>query len=308
VKETIKLSSGLYIFNDLTVDTTSDKAVEITENANVTIDIVGNVSLKSAGTAIYVPASSTLTINGVSETRNAERNGALYVEAKDGIREVPFNISEYIGCLKYTTKNPVIDGKIDAGEWDTYLPIRIKNGDHAKNMEWSGMSDLSAEVYTMIDDEFMYLGAVVKDDIHYDKDTPKRVCSNDSIQFAIATERRSGARNSEFGVGISNGEATLQRYTSQQINEGVVDVPFDERTEYAVKRYEDKKETVYEVKMKLSDIYDVVPDVKTLKNVAFALCVNDHDGVSRGWMEYTEGGIAGTKDSGLYMDLPVYGN
>ena len=84
VKETITLKSGLYIFNDLTVDTTSANAVVIEENANVTIDIVGDVSLKSAGTVISVPASSTLAINGVSETRNAERNGALYVEAKNG--------------------------------------------------------------------------------------------------------------------------------------------------------------------------------------------------------------------------------
>ena len=255
--------------------------------------------------------SRKIKISIPREDTNTDRismSGTIEVTSKGGGQIIPVNLSKYVGCIKYTTKTPVIDGKIETGEWATYLPMRVKNGEHAVSMEWNGLSDLSAEVYTMIDDEFMYLGAVVKDDIHYDKDTPKRVWSNDSIQFAVATERRSGARNSEFGVGISNGEVTLQRYTSQQINEGVVDVPFDERTEYAVKRYEDKKETVYEVKMKLSDIYDVVPDVKTLKNVAFALCVNDHDGVSRGWMEYTEGGIAGTKDSGLYMDLPVYGN
>lgn len=73
VKETITLESGLYIFNDLSVDTTSANAVVIADNSDVTIDIVGNVSLKSAGTAIYVPASSTLTINGaVTETRSAQ--------------------------------------------------------------------------------------------------------------------------------------------------------------------------------------------------------------------------------------------
>lgn len=175
-------------------------------------------------------------------------------------------------------------------------------------MVWSGLSDLSAEVYTMIDNEFMYLGAVVKDDILFDKDTPQRVWNNDSIQFAIATERKSGARNSEFGIGISNGEPTLQRYTSQAINNGVVEVEFDKQTEYAVKRYDDKKETVYELKMRLSDIFDIVPDVRTLKSIVFAVCLNDHDGDARGWMEYTDGGIASPKDTSLYMNLPVYGN
>ena len=84
VKETITLESGLYIFNDLNLNTTEANAVVIAEGADVTIDIIGNVSLKSAGEAIKVPANSTLTINGVSETRNAERNGVLVVEAQNG--------------------------------------------------------------------------------------------------------------------------------------------------------------------------------------------------------------------------------
>jgi len=241
-------------------------------------------------------------------TEKLSISGTINVVSKDGSQTIPVNITEFVGCIKYTEKSPSIDGKIDSGEWDTYLPIRINNGEHAKNMEWSGLSDLSAEVYTMIDDEFMYFGAIVKDDILYDKDTPARVWNNDSIQFAVATERRAGARNSEFGFGFSNGEATLQRYTSQAINNGVVEVKFDEQTAYAVKRNEEKKETVYELKIKLSDIFDIVPDVKTLKSIVFAVCLNDHDGDARGWMEYTDGGIASPKDTSLYMELPVYGN
>lgn len=235
-------------------------------------------------------------------------SGTIDVISNEGVQKVPVNISEYVGCIKYTTKNPVIDGKIDTGEWDTYLPIKMNNGDKAENMTWDGPSDLSAEVYTMIDDDFMYIGAVVNDDVMYDKDTPARVWNNDSIQFAVATERKTGARNSEFGLGISNGEVTLQRYTSQAINDGVVAVEFDKETEYMVKRYENENKTVYELKIKLSDIYDIVPDVKNLKNVVFAFCLNDHDGESRGWMEYTQGGIAGTKSTAFYMELPVYGN
>ncbi len=241
-------------------------------------------------------------------TEKISMSGTIDVTSKDGTQKIPVNISEFIGCIKYTKKSPLIDGKIDSGEWDTYLPIRINNGDYAQDMEWTGVSDLSAEVYTMIDDEFMYVGAVVTDDVMYDKDTPQRVWNNDSIQFAVATERRAGARNSEFGLGFSNGKVTLQRYTSQAINNGVVEVTFDEQTEYAVKRYENEKKTVYELKMKLSDIYDVVPDVKVLKSIVFGVCLNDHDGDSRGWMEYTGGGIARPKDTSLYMVLPVYGN
>lgn len=235
-------------------------------------------------------------------------SGMIDVISNDGVQNIPVNISEYVGCIKYTTKNPIIDGKIEPGEWDTYLPIKMDNGDKAKNMTWDGPSDLSAEVYTMIDDDFMYIGAVVKDDVMYDKDTPRRVWNNDSIQFAVATEKKVGARNSEFGLGISNGEVTLQQYTSQAINDGVIETEFDKETEYAVQRYESEKETVYELKIKLSDMYDIVPNVKNLKNIVFAFCLNDHDGDSRGWMEFSDGGIASPKNTAFYANVPVYGN
>ena len=243
-----------------------------------------------------------------SNANIATLSGKIDVISKDGAQTVPFGLSEYIGCFKYTQKSPVIDGKIDTGEWDTYLPIRMNNGEKVENMTWDGTSDLSAEVYTMIDDDFMYIGAVVHDDVMYDKDTPQRVWNNDSIQFAVATEKKTGARTSEFGLGNSNGEVTLQQYTSQSINDGVVGTEFDKETEYAVQRYESEKKTVYELKIKLSDVYDVVPDARNLKNIVFAFCLNDHDGDSRGWMEYSQGGIAGTKSAALYANLPVYGN
>ena len=42
------------------------------------------VMILAISVPVFAAESTTLTINGVSETRNAERNGALYVEAKDG--------------------------------------------------------------------------------------------------------------------------------------------------------------------------------------------------------------------------------
>ena len=77
--ETITLASGTYFFNNVTVNTTNEYAVLIAENANVVIDITGTANFKSAGKAIYVPASSTLTINGSSETRSNAQNGKLTV-------------------------------------------------------------------------------------------------------------------------------------------------------------------------------------------------------------------------------------
>ena len=85
VKETIVLSDNhKYIFEDLTVITTSENAVVVEENANVALDIIGEVKLQSAGKAIYVPSTSTLTINGLSATRSA-KNGKLEVVGGNGV-------------------------------------------------------------------------------------------------------------------------------------------------------------------------------------------------------------------------------
>lgn len=300
-------NTGRYIYE---MDITNERQVEI----STTFTITEPASL--AGKTYHINKivgndTRKLKINIPQADTNKEKlaiSGVLKVIADGEAEEIPVKDSHFVGCIKYTDKKPVIDGKIELNEWDTFLPIRMDKESMTQRLQWGGVDDLSAEAYTMCDDEFLYLGVVVKDDIHYDKDTPVRVWNNDSVQFAVATDRKVGARNSEFGLGLSNGEVTLQRYTSQAINDGVIEVEFDKETEYAVKRYENEKKTVYELKIKLSDVYAVVPNMKNLKKVVFAICVNEHDGDSRGWMEYTGGGIAGTKSPVFYMDLPVYGN
>ncbi|MBR2429538.1 MAG: hypothetical protein IKB15_06130, partial [Alistipes sp.] len=83
--ETIKLKTGKYIFNNATINTTAGPAIEILDNAEVTICVQGNLKLVGATHGIYVPATSTLTIEGVATTRaTAEKFGNLNVVAKGG--------------------------------------------------------------------------------------------------------------------------------------------------------------------------------------------------------------------------------
>ena len=83
--ETIKLKTGNYIFNGASVNTTIGPAIEIEENAVVTIYVQGNLDLVGATHGIYVPATSTLTIEGIASTRaTAEKFGNINVVAKEG--------------------------------------------------------------------------------------------------------------------------------------------------------------------------------------------------------------------------------
>ena len=82
--ETITLKTGNYFFKNVTVTTTTGPAIQIEENAVVTIDVQGILKLVGAEDGIAVPNSSKLTINGISETRAEGKFGNLNVVAKGG--------------------------------------------------------------------------------------------------------------------------------------------------------------------------------------------------------------------------------
>mgnify|MGYP003289682045 CR=1 FL=1 len=80
--ETIVLDeTGIYIFNNLTIN--ADPAVLVKAPAEAVIDLQGTVSFKGKQ-GIVVQDGAKLTINGVAETRAAERAGKLIVEATEG--------------------------------------------------------------------------------------------------------------------------------------------------------------------------------------------------------------------------------
>ena len=234
--------------------------------------------------------------------------GNIHVEGKNGSEDLPFEVSKPVGCLKYdTSKKPTIDGVLSDGEWHEFLPMNINKKEMAQQKVWGGLNDLSGTVYTMCDDEYFYLAVEATDDIYYDKDTPERVWAVDSVQFAIALKRQTGAPSTEIGLGFSNGEQTMQSYLSQAIDGGKATdgFQFSEDTLYAVKRYEEEKKTVYELQLPWDQIYADPVEISKQKVIYFSILINDHDGVSRGWLEYC-GGIGTAKNPEQFMELPVY--
>lgn len=164
----IELTSGHYIFNDLSVNTTEDNAVEIADNSDVTIDIVGNVSLKSAGNAIYVPATSKLTINGaVAETRSAQvsklviiggnaqdsdTNGsAIYVDGKLFINNLASLTAEGYGKCGYgiggmNAEVTINNSTIDYVRGGYVQPLFVNDTSHGKSEPEGGAAIGGAKI------------------------------------------------------------------------------------------------------------------------------------------------------------------
>ncbi len=284
-------------------------------NSDVTASLTISEPQSMAGKTYKVNTISskderTIKINipiAEAEKGKVTIRGNIHVEGKTGSEDVPIEISRQLGNLKYDpAKKPTIDGVLSDGEWHEFLPININKKEMAQQKLWGGIDDLSGTVYTMCDDENLYLAAEVTDDIYYDKDTPERVWSNDSIQMAIALRRENGAPSTEIGLGISNGEQTLQSYLAQNVNGKAADTfEFSEDTLYSVKRYEEEKKTIYELQLPWDQIYADPIEISKQKNIYFSILINDHDGVSRGWLEYC-GGIGNGKNPEQFMELPVY--
>ena len=77
--ETLELESGNYLFDDVTIKAAGN-AIEV--NGDVVIDVMGVMTLDSEGGIVV--NNGSLVINGVVETRGAERAGILKVETKEG--------------------------------------------------------------------------------------------------------------------------------------------------------------------------------------------------------------------------------
>jgi len=98
----------------------------------------------------------------------------------------------YVGYCFETPEPPVLDGTFK--NWNTSAPLLIDSEEQIArllfgNRPWKGPADLSAKVYTMYDDEYLYVGAEVRDDIvSFEFDPETQMPSDfDSIEIILDT-------------------------------------------------------------------------------------------------------------------------
>jgi len=98
----------------------------------------------------------------------------------------------YVSYCFRAPEAPNLDGTFE--KWNTNFPIVIDSEEQISRLlygsqPWRGADDLSAKVYSMYDDEFLYVGAEVTDDIISTEFDPKvqMPCDFDSIEIVLDT-------------------------------------------------------------------------------------------------------------------------
>lgn len=200
-------------------------------------------------------------------------------------------------CSTFVKKQPTIDGKIETGEWDTKTVMKMSDTrDYFELMSgmYSGLSDLSAKVYTGWDFDNFYLAAEVTDD-EWGQDA-NLLWASDGIQFAMAPSKE-GTQMAQLDIGKSKeGEQALLEISTNAANIGPI-------TNCDFKMNREGNVTTYELRMPWKEIF---PDGYTVRRnsfIPFSMLINDNDGKGReGFME-NGGGIGVIKNVYDFLDL-----
>lgn len=193
----------------------------------------------------------------------------------------------------YTEKEPVIDGIISPGEWNSVWIGADEFRDVLQIADWAGADDLSFNGTMQWDEENFYLAGVVRDNMHsvsYSPQNAQNLWRGDSIQFGIDDHNEVNAMDAvlftEIGIANVPGEGDVAfRYKTAY--ESPVNMKI-ENANLVVKRFDTY--TVYELAIPWDELFyeNYVPDVN--KPYRFSVLVNDNDGQGRrGWIEYCSG-------------------
>jgi hypothetical protein len=104
----------------------------------------------------------------------------------------------YVGTAHFAVSPPALDGSWKG--WDRSNPIRIAQAAQIGkllfgNQPWGGPDDLSASVYAMYDDRYLYIGAEVRDDslvTHWDFPRMSYPWDTDCMEVVLDTRTGSG--------------------------------------------------------------------------------------------------------------------
>ena len=208
----------------------------------------------------------------------------------------------------YAKDKPIIDGKINDGEWNDATAMISDSQSQVAMSDWRGKNDLSVKTVLEWDEEYLYLAVRALDDVwHFDKAAePVNIWQSDSVQFGIlygdVDEVVLGTANrtfEELGIGMTGLGAVAYRWSSQTDHKaGRIT-----NCEAAIGRA--GMYTHYELKLPWSEVIADGKIPSKGEKLGFSLLVNDNDGGGRrGWIEYASG-IGSYKDSKLFTYIEL---
>lgn len=166
--------------------------------------------------------------------------------------------------------------------WNTAPVFEMGTADDAVLPNgWKGKQDLSASLRFAWDDQFLYVGADVRDDVHSQKNTqPENIWNGDSLQVSVDTGRAFDAAGAggyaEFGFALGSDGKQYGHCWNNTINAAQPGMPAG--VQWNVVRDEQNKTTRYEAAIPWSRIgvNGQAPGADAL--IGLAALINEDDG------------------------------
>ena len=221
------------------------------------------------------------------------------IPLKAGKATLEFKFKGY-APLKYEYAKPeipVIPFSADGFNLTGRRPIVINTKDRIMPPDvfaWYGPEDLSCEFYLAHDGEFLYVSAVVTDDLHFNKFNGNMIWKGDCIQLGFDPKTNSmkisdglDPDDTVLTMALANNESVLA------VHEGPNKQSLTKKSQLKIVRDEPNKKTIYQLKMPLKFIDSMM---KSKKVFGFNLVVWDDDSGAGAdyWMFYKQG-LAGER-------------
>ncbi|MDF2935199.1 MAG: hypothetical protein K0Q90_572 [Paenibacillaceae bacterium] len=180
-----------------------------------------------------------------------------------------------------------IDGSLEEWSGESYITLPLASGNLPANLaSWEGPQDFSAKVRFAYDQDNLYMGAQVTDNVHYAL-PGATMWSGDSIQFAAGTDTMFGP---EYGFSHVDGQAQVWSWSAGTAALG--------KDAIRLQTSRTGEITTYEAAIPWKALRQEKPGQALPFNILF----NDNDGAGRkNWVEWTPG-------IGKYKDQGVFGN
>ena len=266
-----------------------------------------SVTLKPNATTVYsMPIAPDSLDTGLTTVQIGVNIAGVRLKTLQALLGAPVN-------CRYAVRKPSFKG--DITEWSQAGLISLIRKDQVHKKEWGGVSDLSAYVYTLWDEEALYVACDVTDDLFFAPFPENDMLKGDSVQFAVSAlsgrpggvggvnEEGYGTGDHEFALallGVPDAPTTKGSVPMQSIIKRLSGGKLSEApgAKLSVKR--DGAHTIYEASIPWSELAPTKPVVNGV--FGFSLLVNDNDGLGAGYISYG-GGINPAKRPILFPPL-----
>ncbi|MDF2939160.1 MAG: hypothetical protein K0Q90_4533, partial [Paenibacillaceae bacterium] len=272
-----------------------------TEGAAIWYTTDGSDPASSGTRQLYtvpIPVTSALTVKayGLMEGYESSPVSELLYSLGTGVAgetlEYWNEFKEKLGSGTHLPLFPAesftVDGNLE--EWGPYSGISLPNAGTTQNQVtgWAGAEDLSAEAKFAYDEDYFYVSAKVRDDVHQAVANAD-MWIGDSVQFAFS---ENGIYGAEYGLNLLDGETGIWRWKDSNAALG--------RETVTAKAVRSGNDTMYEARIPWEAVFAAKPGDGPIH---FTMLVNDNDGGGRkGWVEWTSG-IGRVKDGKQFAAL-----